>query len=355
MAPDRAQISTGSVVRSMLGPVVTGRPYDASMTVVRWSRGEALGPHDPLDLDALDETDVLVLADVDGRDYEALAWCRQAPCVVIACTDGGDPPVPVDLALVGAEVDRFLDGVIDRVEANPSAARMLVEVLRVVDGLDVARGLVVESLAYSALQAGPEFATWLAGRPARTRRGFAEPPVALVREGPELHITLTRPENRNAFSAEMRDGLFEALLLVEVDPSIERAFIAGAGPVFCSGGDLVEFGSSDDVVRAHQIRTLRSIGALLDRLGDRVTVEMKGGCVGAGVELSAFAATVRAEPGTTVLLPEVGMGLIPGAGGTVSLTRRIGRQRTALLALRAAPVGVDDPIVAGLLGPRQWT
>lgn len=76
---------------------------------------------------------------------------------------------------------------------------------------------------------------------------------------------------------------------------------------------------------------------------------MKGACVGAGVEMSAFADRVVAARGTTVRLPEVAMGLIPGAGGTVSLTRRIGRQRTALLALLGDAVEIDSPIVLGLV------
>jgi len=55
--------------------------------------------------------------------------------------------------------------------------------------------------------------------------------------------------------------------------------------------------------------------------------------VGAGLELSAFAGHVVARPDTGVRLPEVSMGLIPGAGGTVSIPRRIGRWRTLYLAL----------------------
>ena len=56
-------------------------------------------------------------------------------------------------------------------------------------------------------------------------------------------------------------------------------------------------------------------------------------CLGAGVELPAFAARVVAHANTSFALPELEMGLVPGAGGTVSLPRRIGRQRTAWLAL----------------------
>ena len=63
---------------------------------------------------------------------------------------------------------------------------------------------------------------------------------------------------------------------------------------------------------------------------------MHGACIGAGVELPAFAARVVAAPDAFFALPEVAMGLVPGAGGTVSLPRRIGRRRTAYLALTGA-------------------
>jgi enoyl-CoA hydratase/carnithine racemase len=65
----------------------------------------------------------------------------------------------------------------------------------------------------------------------------------------------------------------------------------------------------------------------------RTRAELHGACIGAGIELAAYAGTVVARPNAFVQLPEVAMGLIPGAGGTVSLPRRIGRQRTAFLAL----------------------
>jgi enoyl-CoA hydratase/carnithine racemase len=55
--------------------------------------------------------------------------------------------------------------------------------------------------------------------------------------------------------------------------------------------------------------------------------------VGSGVELAAFAGRVVAHPDTTFSLPELSMGLLPGAGGTVSLPGRIGRHRTAWLML----------------------
>jgi enoyl-CoA hydratase/carnithine racemase len=74
-----------------------------------------------------------------------------------------------------------------------------------------------------------------------------------------------------------------------------------------------------------------------------------GPCAGAGIELAAFAGTVVAEAGTTFRLPEVGMGLIPGAGGTVGIPRRIGRWRTLYLALTGHRIDVATALAWGLV------
>ncbi|HMQ26185.1 MAG TPA: enoyl-CoA hydratase/isomerase family protein, partial [Acidimicrobiales bacterium] len=88
--------------------------------------------------------------------------------------------------------------------------------------------------------------------------------------------------------------------------------------------------------------------AVLD-VRHRLTAEVHGACVGAGVELAAFAAKVVADPATTFRLPEVGMGLVPGSGGTWSLTHRIGSQRTNWLALTGSSVGVGTAERWGLV------
>ena len=306
---------------------------------------EAIAP-DPSAIDALDETALLVVEGLTDADDEYLGWCRRAPCVVAATVESdGSSPSQVDLVVRAQEVD----GIAARVAANPSASRALVDVLRIAECVADGPGLVVESFAYSLLLAGPEFTAWLGAEQARPAKRFEGGPVHVERIEGRLSVTMARPENRNAFGAGMRDALWEALSILDVDGSIDHVVISGAGPVFCSGGDLTEFGTSVDLARAHQIRTLRSVGAVIARHASKIEVRMRGACVGAGLELSAFAGHVVAEEGTTVRLPEIGMGLIPGAGGTVSLTRRIGRQRTALLALSGEEVPVTDPLVAGLV------
>ena len=234
------------------------------------------------------------------------------------------------------------------VASRPAACVALVQVLRMGDGLSVSDRLILESLAYSTLQGGVDFRSWLATAPRRTPRP-AETPVRLDREGFRLSITLDRPWVRNAFDAATRDALCEALGVAVSDPSISRVDLYGNGPAFCSGGDLAEFGASRDPAQAHLVRVHRSPGALLHRCAPRVTAHLHGACVGAGIELSAFAGRVVAAPDTVIRLPEIGMGLIPGAGGTASIPVRVGRERTAYLALSGAELIVEEALRWGLV------
>jgi enoyl-CoA hydratase/carnithine racemase len=273
------------------------------------------------------------------------------PCVVVATSTASTaPPAPVgpDVLISAAEHPPrpWVGAKENAVEAtwaveaavirNPQAATTLTQVIRLGATLDAAGALVVESLAYSTLQGGPEHQEWLAGRPVRAVDPRADPVLRLERTADELWITLDRPERRNAYSARMRDELVAALQLAASDPTVASVHLRGEGPNFCSGGDLAEFGSRPDPSTAHTIRVQRSAGWWISQLRQKVTVHLHGACVGAGIELSAFAGDVTAAEDTVVSLPEVSMGLIPGAGGTASIPRRIGPQRAAWLGLTGA-------------------
>jgi enoyl-CoA hydratase/carnithine racemase len=177
----------------------------------------------------------------------------------------------------------------------------------------------------------------------------SEDPVLLRRDGDELRATLNRPQRRNAYGRQLRDALVSALQLVAWDESIVRMVLDGAGPCFCSGGDLDEFGTTPDPVTAHLVRTRGGAALPLHRVADRVEVRLHGACVGAGIELPAYAHRIVAAPDTRIRLPEISMGLIPGAGGTVSIPRRIGRWRTLYLALSNAYLDAQTALSWGLV------
>ena len=164
-----------------------------------------------------------------------------------------------------------------------------------------------------------------------------------------LHLQLNRPGRRNAMSVEMRDALMEALHLVLLDESIEQVLMSGRGKCFSTGGELAEFGTAPDPASAHLVRSLALPGRLLARCAARVEVRVHGACIGSGIELPAFAGRIVASRDAWFQLPELKFGLIPGAGGCVSIARRIGRQRAAWLALSGARIDAHTALAWGLV------
>ncbi len=276
------------------------------------------------------------------------------PCVTVALlAEGEEDSTAGALAALcdvrvanEGELAVLLEGFAD----SPFAALAFVQLLRAAPHDAVHAGLMAESFVYSTLQAGPEFRRWLEARSRRRRRDEPEGPACrLERDRGRLEIELSRPHKHNAFSRAMRDSLCEGLQVALADPTIEEIVLRGADPSFCSGGDLDEFGSFPDPTHAHVIRATRSPALLLWQLAPRVRCEVQGACIGAGAELPAFTGRVVASEDAFFGLPEVGLGLVPGAGGSVSLPARIGRQRTAWLGLSGQRIDARTALEWGLV------
>jgi hypothetical protein len=272
------------------------------------------------------------------------------PFVVVGITRGEVDQGWLELCDVTApEGDSSLDAMVANLETHPIAATTLALLLRGHDRRSMDDGLVAESAAYSVLQSGPEFDAWRGSRgPTRADTDDA-PRLRIERDGRTLLITLTRADRLNALDARMRDELVEALAVARADTGIKRVELRGEGRAFCAGGDLNEFGTRSDPASAHLIRLQRSVGRTLARLGKPTTTYVHGATVGSGIELAAFTATVVAAPDSRIALPELGLGLIPGAGGTVSLPQRIGRRRTAWLAFSGCAIDAATALEWGLV------
>jgi enoyl-CoA hydratase/carnithine racemase len=281
---------------------------------------------------------------------DALAAVPRVLVAVTGSSDGrpADGTMAAALDVVVADETAARE-IADRVASHPLAAAALAILLRGYASRSVVEGLVAESSTYSTLQAGPEHQQWLAGRRRRPRAAEEQPAVRVERDGDRLLLTLARPHLRNAFDARTRDELLAGLLVAAADPTVAEIVLTGDGPSFCSGGDLDEFGTTADPASAHLLRLARSVGLALAGVSARVTAQVHGACVGAGVELPAFAGRVVAAPDATFRLPEVAMGLVPGAGGTVSVPRRVGRHRTAWLALSDTTVDAATALSWGLV------
>lgn len=246
------------------------------------------------------------------------------------------------------------EGLRAAVEEKPQAAVALGQLLRQTPHLETTAALAAEAAVYSMLLGGREFADWLSG--AGARRAATRPPATLVRlrrSGNRLNVQLDHPERRNALSVAMREELFCALELAVLDEQITDVELSGAGESFCSGGDLAEFGTAVDLVAAYLVRLDRAPWRLLNdlrnRLDERLWIRVHGAVIGAGAEMAAFGGRVTCTRATYFQLPEISMGLVPGAGGTVSVTRRIGRWRAAWAMLTGHRIDADTALRWGLV------
>lgn len=275
------------------------------------------------------------------------------------------PPARSDSpAVISGDADALLIELLNSIDASPDASVVLAQLLRMTANATVRDALIAESLAYATLQSGPTFQRWLAesdystqtdwtlqtGQHPRTEAETESAPDALLveAEGDEWTLSFNRPERHNAFSAEMRDLLVEALRTA-LAAGASAIRLRGEGPSFSSGGDLREFGTTPDATTGHLVRSTRSAPWWVHVARTQLTVELHGTCFGAGIELAAFADRVVAHPDTTICLPEVRFGLVPGAGGTASIPRRIGRHRTLWLALTGTALDAPTSLAWGLV------
>ncbi len=260
----------------------------------------------------------------------------------------GDPRHPLadrlDACIASpAEMTMIADAVV----AQPQAAAVLVQLLRLIEGMDMAAALVAESMAYGVLQGSGGHARWLPSCTAGPSLPAGR--IGMERRGGRLNITMDRPAAHNAIDRIMRDGLREAFDLAAMDSDIERIMLRGTGRSFSVGADLSEFGTTRDPATAHSIRMLTLPAQGIVRCCARLDVHVQGACVGSGLEMAAFADRLTAGRKAWFQLPELAMGIIPGAGGCVSLSRRIGRQKAALLILSGRRINAEMALAMGLV------
>ena len=309
-------------------------------------------------------------------NHDDLGPFSETPCLVVNAesveqySDGKHQPLPCPVLGIGplpehasqlcdviVQSENELGAMLNNIKLHPMAATVLVQTLRSVEQANYEDGLLIESLAYATLQAGPEYQNWLAeyDQSALTPIKDTGPAVLLERNNKTLTLQLNRASRRNAISVEMRDALCEAFELALLDSEIERISISGKGACFSTGGDLEEFGQTPDAVTGHMVRSLRLPGKKLARCAEtmKVTAHVHSACIGAGIELAAFADTIIAQSDSFFQLPELKFGLIPGAGGCVSLVKRIGRQRASEICLSGKKINAKRALEIGLIDKIQ--
>ncbi|MDD5191110.1 MAG: enoyl-CoA hydratase/isomerase family protein [Dehalococcoidales bacterium] len=140
------------------------------------------------------------------------------------------------------------------------------------------------------------------------------------------YITLNRPRVLNVYNVRMRDELYEILSAVKDDPEVRVVILKGAGEkAFCAGADLKEFLTAPPPVQARRIRFQRDVWSLFLSLEKPVIADIHGYCLGSGIEMAMCCDLRLASADAQFGVPEMGLGIIPAAGGSQTIPRIIGR------------------------------
>jgi enoyl-CoA hydratase/carnithine racemase len=164
------------------------------------------------------------------------------------------------------------------------------------------------------------------------------------------YVTLNRPEALNSFNVQMRDDLYEALGAIRDDDEVRVGILKGAGEkAFCAGADLSEFLTAPPPVAARKVRLARDVWKLFLSIPQPMIAVLHGYVLGSGIEIALCCDIRIASPETQFGLPEMGLGIIPAAGGTQTLPRTIGRSRALEMLLTNRWIKADEAYQFGLV------
>ena len=163
-------------------------------------------------------------------------------------------------------------------------------------------------------------------------------------------LTLNRPESLNAFNVQMRDEVYEVLTAVRDDTGVRGLLVTGAGErAFCVGADLTEFGSAPSQAIARDVRFRRDVWGLWLSIHKPIVAAIRGYCLGSGTEIASMCDIRIAADDAVFGMPEVGLGLIPAAGGTQLLPRLLGVGRALDLLLTGERFTATEALEYGLV------
>jgi len=164
------------------------------------------------------------------------------------------------------------------------------------------------------------------------------------------YVTLNRPQALNAYNIQMRDDLYEVLRAINDDYEVRVAIFKGAGEkAFCAGADLSEFLTAPGPIVARQVRFGRDVWGLFLNIPQPTIAAVHGYVLGSGIEIALCCDIRIASEDARFGLPEVGLGIIPAAGGTQTLPRAIGRSRAMEMLLTNRWVSGKEAYRMGLV------
>jgi enoyl-CoA hydratase len=170
------------------------------------------------------------------------------------------------------------------------------------------------------------------------------------RDGAVVTLTLNRPEKLNALNAELLAALAAALTSLDDDPTVRAVVLTGAGDkAFVAGADIGAMAAMSPAEALAFADRGRRAGDLLEGAHFPVIAAVNGFALGGGCELALCCDFIYASDRARFGQPEVGLGIIPGFGGTQRLARAVGRPRARELCMTGDPLSAEEARAIGLV------
>ncbi|CAF3531997.1 unnamed protein product [Fusarium graminearum] len=161
-------------------------------------------------------------------------------------------------------------------------------------------------------------------------------------------LALNRPSKRNALSQELITVFLEQLKTASQDDGVRVIVITGSSTFFCAGADIGEI-SRLDAEGARDCRYLSDLCTGMQAVRKPLIAAVEGMALGGGFELALMCDLIFAAHDSRFGLPEVSIGLIPGAGGTQRLTNAVGKFKAMQMILLGCPIQAEEAQSAGLV------
>ncbi len=171
--------------------------------------------------------------------------------------------------------------------------------------------------------------------------------LIVTRHGRVLHLTLNRPAARNALNNALLSELAATLEAAASDSEISVCVIAGNERFFAAGADLNEMTEKDLAATLNDIRP--QLWARINAFNKPLIAAVNGYALGAGCELALLCDLVIAGENARFGLPEITLGIMPGAGGTQRLIRSVGKSLASKMVLTGESITARQALAAGLV------
>lgn len=171
--------------------------------------------------------------------------------------------------------------------------------------------------------------------------------LIITRQGRVLHLTLNRPAARNALNNALLSELATTLEAAAADSEISVCVITGNERCFAAGADLNEMAEKDLAATLNDIRP--QLWARINAFSKPLIAAVNGYALGAGCELALLCDVVIAGENARFGLPEITLGIMPGAGGTQRLIRSVGKSLASKMVLTGESITARQALTAGLV------